>query len=302
MPHRLITTTALLLAVCMTRAGQAREVDVDVGRDVRIHATVSEFAQTERPALVFIPGWRFTHSIWSNEIATFSKDRQVIAIDPRSQGASTITAEGDTPEQRAQDLHALLASIGVRDVVLVGWSQGVQDVAAYILRYGTDDIAGVVLVDSTISQGAQAIAKAPASASTQLNLLPMYLDDPRAYTEGMMRAVITRQLAPAQRTALVNAALQTPPAIGATMLIADMFGTDRSAAIAKIDKPTMIVASSRSLELDAQKAMASQIPGAEVHVINGAAHAVFVDQPHAFDTLLSRFLTRVSSSVRMPTR
>jgi non-heme chloroperoxidase len=129
----------------------AREFDIDVGAGLSIHV-IDQGPIDAKPPLVFVPGWRFTHSIWADQIAEFSGDRRVIAIDPRSQGASTMTAEGDTPEQRAKDLDRLFARLKIQRIVLVGWSQGVQDVAAYVAAFGTADVAGLVLALITRSQ------------------------------------------------------------------------------------------------------------------------------------------------------
>ena len=57
---------------------------------------------------------------------------------------------------RAQDLHRLLEQLDARRPVLIGWSQGVQDLAAYIERYGTHDLAGLVLVDATVAMARMA--------------------------------------------------------------------------------------------------------------------------------------------------
>jgi pimeloyl-ACP methyl ester carboxylesterase len=77
----------------------------------------------------------------------------VIAIDPRSQGPSIKTTEGNIPETRAKDLHEVLANLGVSRAVLVGWSQGAQDVASYIQQFGTKSLAGAIFVDSPVSIG-----------------------------------------------------------------------------------------------------------------------------------------------------
>lgn len=291
------TVFCLLLSIlCWSGPAAAREIDVEVAAGVRLHVIDAGPRDAAAPTLLLVPGWRFSGSIWADQVAAFSNDRRVVAIDPRSQGLSTKTAEGDTPEQRAQDLHALIGKLGLGRSVLVGWSQGVQDVAAFVTRYGTADIAGIVLIDSTISKGAAAIAVSPGFAARQLALLPMLSDAPRDYTEGMMRAVITRPFKPGELDALVNTALETPSAIGAAMLVADLFGTDRSGAIDKIDRPTMVVASPRSAELDEQRAMASRIRGAEFHVVENAGHGVFVDRPADFNALLARFLERLRAN------
>ena len=288
-----------LLALNVSRAvaqptSGARDVFVNASPTVRIHLRVAGAVSAKHP-LVLIPGWRLTASIWQEQVATFSKDRRVIVLDPRSQGDSSKTAEGDTPEQRARDLDVVLRQQKLGPVVLVGWSQGVQDVAAYVEQFGTRSLAGIVLVDSTVSHGAEAISQSPRFAAQQLGLLPLYADVPEGYTRGMMRAIIKRALPQRQFDALVADALKTPTAIGEAMLIADLFGVDRSPTLAKFDRPTLVIASGASHELDAQKAMASTLPHGRIEVVKDAGHAVFVDQPEYFDRLLAAFLAQTDS-------
>src|SRR6266513_5566674 len=117
------------------------------------------------PTLVFIHGWSTSADIWRQQIDRFAPNHRVIAFDPRSQGQSTITTSGNTPEMRAQDLHNLLERLDAPRSVLIGWSQGVEDLAAYVERYGTHDLAGLVLVDAAVSDGADGIATHPEEAA-----------------------------------------------------------------------------------------------------------------------------------------
>jgi len=273
-------------------ASAPRDLFVNASPNVRIHIRIAGPQSAKHP-LVLIPGWRLTASIWKEQLATFSKDRRVIVVDPRSQGDSSKTSEGDTPEQRARDLDAVLKQQKVGSIVLVGWSQGVQDVAAYVEQFGTQSLAGIVLVDSTVSHGADAISQSPRTAAQQLGLFALYADDPKSYTRGMMRAIIKRALPQQEFDSLVADALKTPTAIGEAMLVADLFGVDRSPALAKFDRPTLVIASGSSQELGAQKAMASILPQGRIEIMEDAAHAVFVDQPEHFDRLLAAFLAQI---------
>jgi non-heme chloroperoxidase len=74
------------------------------------------------------------------------------------------------------------------------------------------------------------------------------------------------------------------------MLISDIFGADRRPPLAKLDRPALVVASDSSPVLDVQKEMAASTPRAKLVVIDGTAHAVFVDDPAAFDAALESFL------------
>ncbi len=287
----------LVLALDALASGaRAAAVDrtVEVGGGVQIHVVVAG-APSSRAPLVLIPGWTMTTEIWREQIAAFSVDRQVIALDPRSQGASTKTAVGDTPEQRAADLEAVLAKLDLHDLVLVGWSQGGQDVAAYVGRFGTARLKGIVIVDTAVSTGAAAIAKAPDAAAGTFGRMAIYAEQPRAYLAGMMRFIISRPLPAAEMDRIVAASTATPPAIGTAMLVADEFGVDRTPTLAKFDRPTLVIAAATSDELDAQKAMAARIPQGRIEVVAGAAHAVFIDQPERFDALLRGFLAQVET-------
>jgi pimeloyl-ACP methyl ester carboxylesterase len=279
----------LLGSACAHAESAPQDRMIDVAPGVQIHVT-SVGAPTAKPPLVLIPGWSATADIWRGQVEAFSSDRQVVALDPRSQGASTKTAHGDTPEQRAQDLEAVLAALDLKGAVLVGWSQGAQDVAAYVGRYGTGRLKGAVLVDTAISPGAAGIANQPEAAAQQFRLLSIYATHPHEYLDGMFHAIIGKALPQAEIDRLVAAAELTPPAIGVAQLVADMFGVDRTATLAKFDRPTLVIASSSSSELDAQKAMAARLPQGRFVAIEGAQHAVFVDQPERFDALLRDFV------------
>src|SRR6266576_1639510 len=80
----------------------------------------------------------------------FARSHRVIALDPRSQGASDRVSEGNFVGRRAQDVHELLHHLGAQHVVLVVWSLGVVEALELVERFGTADIAGLVLVDGLI--------------------------------------------------------------------------------------------------------------------------------------------------------
>src|SRR6266487_399 len=278
--------------VCADSAAGVRERKVDVGEGVSLR--VIEAGQGGS-TLVFIPGWSTGAEIWHHQIDRFAKTNRVIAFDPRSEGESTKTTSGNTPETRAQDLHALLERLRVQRPVLIGWSQGVQDVAAYVERYGSKDLAGIVLVDAAVSDGADGMAARPQETAGQFKMFAVYQAHQREYLGGMMRAIISKPQSDGTIERLVNTGMKTPADVGVAMLIADMFGTNRTPALKKIDCPTLIIASAKSDELARQQAAADQIPHARFEKIEDAAHAVFLDQPERFTELLTGFVAKLAT-------
>ena len=242
------------------------------------------------PAVVFIPGWTWSAPVWKAQMAPLAPSRMVVAMDPRSQGDSSMTVDGNTPEGRAQDLAALLQQLGDAPVVLVGWSQGVQDVAAYIDKFGTARLAGIVLVDSALSAGPASFEVDPAGSKQLLERIAIYAEYPKEYLAGMLDASRTKPFTAAEKARLVAMKRKTPTNTGISMLVTDLLTTDRRGVVAKIDKPTLLIAAASSGELAAQKKMADDIPGAKLHVIDNAGHAVFLDQPEEFSKALRKFL------------
>ena len=270
-----------------------RTGDVDVGDDVRIHYVDSGDASS-KTSLLLVPGWSMSGVVWRDQIAQFATATRVIAIDPRSQGDSTVTPRGNTPEQRAQDLQRVIKALALDNITLVGWSQGVQDVAAYAAAFGGESIAGYVLVDAPVGAGPGYWDSKPGELKQQLERLVIYQQYPQAYLRGMLNAIIQSMEGRKRIDEFVQIGLRTPPDLGTSMLLMDFIAFDRRATLAKFDRPTLVIAAAKSPELDAQRQMSQRIKDAQFETIDLAGHAVFLDQPQRFNELLVAFMRRVA--------
>lgn len=282
---------AMLLSVPTVEASAAtiRDGEFVTSDGAHIHYLQAGTRDTE-PALVLIPGWTLTATLWRGQLETFAPSRRVIAVDSRSQGGSSLMQTGNTSERRAQDLHELLAQLQVKRFVIVGWSQGAQDVAAYIQQFGTADLAGVAFVDAPVSAGPAELDLHKEFSRQIITGLGVYAAHPAEYAERMVRSIFKREHPELDIGAVIASAQRTPPSIGTAMLVADIFGADRRPALQKIDKPTLVIASGESPLLDVQKEMAAGIRGAKLVVVPGAGHAVFVDDAKTFNAELSALL------------
>ena len=177
-------------AVSLQAAARNSEL-VQVANGVSLRVIVGGKDNADK-TLIFIPGWSASADVWQKQLDDFAPKYRVLSFDPRSQGDSTKTKTGNTPEVRAQDLHVLLQRRTVQRPVLIGWSQGVQDVAAYVERYGTSDIAGIVLVDAAVSDGADGILARSQEAAEQFHMFSIYEAHQREYLQGMWQAITSQ--------------------------------------------------------------------------------------------------------------
>ena len=284
----------LLLAegfLCLPAYSQ-QNGNITTSDGIRIHY-VSNGETNGHSPMIFIPGWSFTSQIWRTQLEHFAKNRRVIAIDPRSQGDSTKTDGDNTPEARARDLREIIQKLELKNAVLIGWSQGVQDVAAYVEQFGTHSIAGIVLVDSPFSSGPAEFKLHPEFTEQLFELMAIYSAHAKEYYAGMIKSIIKHEISPEQLHQLTTNSEKMSTTSGLAMLVTDLFTVDRRPALKKMAKPTLIIASAESKELESQREMQRSIPNAQLEVVSEAGHAVFVDQPEKFNHLLDMFLEKL---------
>ena len=249
---------------------------------------------TAVPPVVFLSGFTLTASLWDQQLRTFSATRLAIAVDSRSQGESSVMLSGNTPKRRAIDLHELIASLHVSRFVIVGWSQGAQDAAAYIQEFGTDSLAAIVFIDSPVSYGPAEVEAHKGYSKIVLSGLALYDADPGKAVEERVRSIFRKPHPDLDIRHAIDEARKTPPSIAIAIRVMDMFGEDLRPALKRINRPTLVIASSESPLLDVQKEMADEIPGARWVVVKGAGHALFIDEPEKFEDELTRLLQTAS--------
>src|SRR2546430_15522843 len=59
------------------------------------------------PTIIFVPGWTMPADIWEPQLRYFARSARVIALDPRSQGASERVSEGNFVGRRTGCSRAL---------------------------------------------------------------------------------------------------------------------------------------------------------------------------------------------------
>jgi len=99
------------------------------------------------PPVMFSHGWPLSADAWDPQMLFLGeRGYRVIAHDRRGHGRSGQPWQGNDMDTYADDLAALIETLDLRDVTLVGHSTGGGEVAHYIGRHGTSRVARAVLV------------------------------------------------------------------------------------------------------------------------------------------------------------
>jgi non-heme chloroperoxidase len=99
--------------------------------------------------IVFSHGWPLTSDSWEAQMLFLaSHGYRCIAHDRRGHGRSSQPWTGNDMDTYADDLSALITTLDLKDVVLVGFSAGGGEVARYISRHGTKRLDKAALISA----------------------------------------------------------------------------------------------------------------------------------------------------------
>ena len=119
---------------------ESRYADVD---GVRLHYLVAGTG----PAVVLLHGYAQTSHMWRPLMVELAKTHTVVAPDLRGFGASAKPATGYDKKTMAQDVHGLVAKLGLGKIGIVGHDIGLMVAYAYAAQY-PDTVSRIALMDA----------------------------------------------------------------------------------------------------------------------------------------------------------
>jgi non-heme chloroperoxidase len=275
-------TLILFSSSCFGMNAQWTEGFVD-NNGVKIHYIEKKADQSNKPSLLFIPGLSMPGWIFEKQLDYFSRNYTVVAMDPRSQGSSSQTTEGQYALARAGDIRAVVEKLEMSPVVLVGWSISVPEIVAYIDRYGSQGVSGIVMIDGLVG-----IDMKSEPFKNTMEWMYHFQTDREKNTKEFVMWMFKQPQSPEYIEKLTKASLITPTTTFVTLGY-NTYSKDYRYALPGIDKPTLVV-SCDGEHSDLLKEMSQSIPKAQFEVVDHAGHALFVDQPDRFNQLLEKFL------------
>lgn len=106
-------------------------------------------ATGEGQAVIFVHGWTCNHGFFKKQIAQLSENYKVITYDLRGHGISEIPENGITIARFAKDLKNLIEYLGLKNVVVAGWSMGTSIILEYVRQFGCEYLDKICFIDMT---------------------------------------------------------------------------------------------------------------------------------------------------------
>ena len=129
-------------------SGQTDEPVVEVGMAVSADGVQIryEIRGEGEPTLIFIHGWCCDRSYWREQLPYFAKKHKVVAIDLAGHGESGLNRKAWTMDAFGDDVAAVVAKLGLKQIVLIGHSMGGSVILKAAPKFSRQ-VIGLVTVD-----------------------------------------------------------------------------------------------------------------------------------------------------------
>jgi pimeloyl-ACP methyl ester carboxylesterase len=145
-----IAATALLLALAQPSGTFAADSSAIQDHMADVNGVTVHYLQSgqgQDTPVVLLHGYAETSHMWQPLMPQLGDRRVVIAPDLRGAGSSSKPNGGYDKKTMAQDVHALVQSLGYRKVKIVGHDIGLMVAYAYAAQY-PDEVESIVLMDA----------------------------------------------------------------------------------------------------------------------------------------------------------
>jgi pimeloyl-ACP methyl ester carboxylesterase len=253
--------------------------------------------------IVLQTGYRATLSEWDTSFLTaLAKQHEVIVFDNRGIGRSEPDASAFTAKDMADDLDALIHTLKLRDVTVLGWSMG----GAIATQLAIDHPANVqrIVLMSAPAPGRLGVPVAPEVMATLSGAPGTTFDD-------VMKVLFPASAVDAASTCFrqnmfVPADYGNPPISAAVTAgqsaLLNAWENDNAAADAlpKLRTATLVMSGADDDVLHEQngEALAKAIRGARFLDVKGAGHAMMYQYPRALAAAINRFIARAQTHAK----
>jgi pimeloyl-ACP methyl ester carboxylesterase len=244
--------------------------------------------------IIFVPGWTYTTEVFDHQVEHFAQSYQVVSFDPRSQGRSTITLEGNDYETQASDLAKLICHLGLKEPVIVGWSYGCLSLWGLVRLQGMKNIKGLVFIDLPpvpVSVKDEWVEMSLEQASEFYLSLTTSKGHRERVTYWVKNTMVQRELSAEELDWIVGQSIKSPPWITTAYCAAGMFSNYEKES-QEIDNKlkTLFIVAEESAD-KARDYLGAKLPNADTCYMGG--HFMFWEFPDEFNAALEKYMDRL---------
>jgi len=264
--------------------------EVTGGGGVSLH--VIEAGNPDGRPILFVHGFSQCSLAWRRQLdSDLADDFRLVALDLRGHGLSDKPKDAYADSKLwADDINAVIRILSLDYPVLSGWSYGPLVILDYIRHYGEDAIGGIQFVGGVTKLGSE---EAVAVLTPEfIGLVPGFFSSDSEESVNSLRSLLRLCFSPEPAAQdfymMLGYNVSVPPNIRQGLLSRSI---DNDDLLPKIGKPVLITHSAddavvKPAIVDQHKA---SIAHAQIELMENVGHAVFWNDPPAFNQRLRAF-------------
>jgi non-heme chloroperoxidase len=249
------------------------------------------------PPVVFLAAWALPSDMWDYQMVPLSEQGlRCIAYDRRGHGRSSPAGAGYDYDTLADDLAALLDTLDVQKVTLVGMSMAGGEMVRYITRHSARRVARMVFVATDATPVRMRTPDNPGGIPPEradifrrqvlLRDYPNWMEENRA---PFFVAETSRQMQEWVRGMMLRTSMKALIECNRSMTSADFRGE-----LPKVAVPTLLIHGDKDVSAPLEvtgRPTARLIPNARLEVYEGAPHGLFLTHMERLTKDLLTFVT-----------
>ena len=230
--------------------------------------------------MVFVHGWTCDRSYWRGQLEFFAQNHRVVALDLAGHGESGLNRDDWTLPAFGQDVVAVMDSLELKRVVLIGHSMG-GPVIVEAARIAPQNVIGLVGVDTLQDPDAPSMTQEAVRRSVER----FEKSFKSAMRELVSAAMFVSDSDPELKSWIVEDMASAVPEVGIGALRSTLLwpSTSRSEALAALPAPLRLINSS----LFPTNSAALERYGVDVVIMSGVGHFLMMEAPEKFNPLLA---------------
>lgn len=253
-----------------------------------ITVSYDDFGNSDIP-IIFIHGFPFNKSMWTNQIEFLKNTHRVIAYDIRGYGKSTAGKDEQSIALFADDLIHFMDALQIDKAIVCGFSMGGYTVLNAVSRYASR-FEALILCDT------QCIADS-SEAKEKRNKIIVQVKEGKIneFTENFLASVFCPESMKSKPVPVEKAKkiiLYTSPLTIAGGLTALSNRSETCSTVNKISIPALILCGKEDTVTPVGQSvfLQSHIQNSELHIIENAGHMSNLEQPEQFNRHLGNFI------------
>ena len=248
--------------------------------------------------VVFLAAWGLPSDMWDYQMVPLSSQGlRCVAYDRRGHGRSSRPGVGYDYDTLADDLAALIDTLDLRGVTLVGMSMAGGELVRYVTRHGSSRVARLIFVATDATPFRTQTPDNPSGIPGErfesfrrhalLRDYPKWLEDNR---EPFFVPETSRPMQEWVRGLMLGTSMKALVECSRSMS-----ATDFRAELPTIGVPALLIHGDRDVSAPLEvtgRPTAKLIPGAHLKIYEGAPHGLFLTHMERLNADILEFATR----------